>query len=105
MPAFRLTAKAKADLRHIGRYTQETWGQDQRNHYLPRLDEAFQLIFYCQSGTDIEIIRVLHERMALQARLAERSTMNSLLNTLPGGNYSDSKIVAKQGLFSLSSIP
>jgi toxin ParE1/3/4 len=30
MPTFRLTAKARADLRDIGRYTQEVWGRDQR---------------------------------------------------------------------------
>jgi toxin ParE1/3/4 len=98
MPAFRLTAKARADLRDIGRYTQRTWGRDQRNHYLSRLDEAFHLlarepdrgrscdnirqgyrkyqvgrhvIFYRRSGADIEIIRILHERMDLEARLSE----------------------------------
>jgi len=98
MPAFRLTAKARADLRDIGRYTQRTWGRDQRNHYLSRLDEAFHLlarepdrgrscdnirqgyrkyqvgrhvIFYRRSGADIEIIRILHERMDLEACLSE----------------------------------
>jgi toxin ParE1/3/4 len=99
MSAFRLTAKAKADLRDIGRYTQRTWGRDQRNRYFSRLDEAFHLlarepdrgrscddirqgyrkyhvgrhmIFYRQSGADgIEIIRILHERMDIEARLYE----------------------------------
>ena len=98
MPAFRLTANARADLRDIGRYTQRTWGRDQRNHYLSRLDEAFHLlarepdrsrscdnirqgyrkyhvgrhvIFYRQSGADIEIIRILHKRMDIETRLSE----------------------------------
>lgn len=98
MPAFRLTAKARADLRDIGRYTQEIWGRDQRNRYLSRLDEAFHLlarepdrgrpcddirqgyrqyhlgrhvIFYRQSGEAIEIIRILHERMDIEARLSQ----------------------------------
>jgi plasmid stabilization system protein ParE len=44
MAAFRLTTKARADLRAIGRYTQRTWGQDQRNRYLSRFDEAFHLL-------------------------------------------------------------
>jgi toxin ParE1/3/4 len=98
MPAFRLTAKARADLIDIGRYTQQTWGRDQRNCYLSRLDEAFHglarepdrgrpcdeirqgyrkyyqgrhVIFYRQAGEDIEIIRILHERMDIEARLSE----------------------------------
>ena len=98
MPAFRLTVKARADLLDIGRYTQQTWGRDQRNRYLSRLDEAFHLlarerdrgrpcddirqgyrkyhlgrhvIFYRQTGEDIEIIRILHERMDIEARLSE----------------------------------
>jgi toxin ParE1/3/4 len=97
MPTFRLTAKARADLRDIGCYTQEVWGREERNHYLSRLDEAFHLlarepnmgrscddirpayrkyhqgrhvIFYPQSGEDIEIIRILHERMDIEACLS-----------------------------------
>jgi toxin ParE1/3/4 len=98
MPAFRLTAKARADLLEIGRYTQWTWGRDQRNRYLSHLDEALHLlaqepdrgrpcdeirqgyrkyyvgrhvIFYRQAGPDIEIIRILHERMDIDSRLSE----------------------------------
>jgi len=98
MPAFRLTATARADLLDIGHYTQQTWGREQRNRYLFRLDEAFHLlarepdrgrpcddirpgyrryhlgrhvIFYRQIGEDIEIIRILHERMDIETRLAE----------------------------------
>jgi toxin ParE1/3/4 len=98
MPAFRLSVKARADLIEIGRYTQRTWGREQRNRYLAGLDEAFHLlsrdshrgrscddirqgywkyhvgrhvIFYRQSGVDIEIIRILHERMDMDTRLSE----------------------------------
>lgn len=42
MASFRLTAKAKADLRSIGRYTQKTWGRDQRKRYLALLDGSFR---------------------------------------------------------------
>ena len=41
MPNFRLSAKAKADLKSIARYTQETWGREQRNKYLAKVDESF----------------------------------------------------------------
>jgi toxin ParE1/3/4 len=34
MPRFVLTNAAKADLKAIGRYTQVTWGRDQRTRYL-----------------------------------------------------------------------
>jgi toxin ParE1/3/4 len=44
MPSFRLTERAKADLRSIGRYTQATWGREQRNIYLARLDAGFHLL-------------------------------------------------------------
>ena len=41
MPNFLLSTKAKADLKSIARYTQETWGREQRNKYLAKLDESF----------------------------------------------------------------
>lgn len=34
MRTFRLTERAKQDLRSIGRYTQATWGREQRDSYL-----------------------------------------------------------------------
>jgi len=96
MPGFQLTARAKADLRSIGRYTQATWGREQRNIYLTRLDACFHLlarepergracdvirpgyrkyyvgrhlIFYRQSPGGIEIIRILHDRMDIEVHL------------------------------------
>jgi toxin ParE1/3/4 len=44
MPTFRLTERAKQDLLCIGRYTQTTWGREQRNRYLAKLDAAFHLL-------------------------------------------------------------
>jgi toxin ParE1/3/4 len=96
MPRFRLTERAKADLRAIGRYTQATWGREQRNRYLARLDACFHLlarephlgracdeiragdrkyhvgrhlIFYRASPEGLEIIRILHDRMVIEMHL------------------------------------
>ena len=41
---FRLTRKAIEDLRSIARYTENTWGRDQRNAYLSKLDASFHTI-------------------------------------------------------------
>ncbi len=99
MPSFFLTKKAKDDLKAIGRYTQVTWGREQRNRYLSLLDAAFNeladhplmgkdcgairpgyrkqgigkhLIFYRQVGSDeIEIVRILHERRDVEQRILE----------------------------------
>jgi toxin ParE1/3/4 len=96
---FHLTEKAKADLQDIGRYTQKTWGRDQRNRYLQKLDDAFHdlsqnpdkgqncdnirkgyqkfslgkhIIFYRMTKPHhIEIVRVLHGRMNILQRLTE----------------------------------
>ena len=93
MPSFSLTKKAVTDLLKIGRYTEEHWGQAQRNHYLSMMDESFHaladnplqgqncseikkgyrkkktgshVIFYRQlNNKNIQIVRVLHRRMDL----------------------------------------
>lgn len=79
-------------------YTQITWGRAQRNTYLTQIDAAFQLlamepqlgkscedlrpgyrkypvgkhlIFYHQLADGLEIIRVLHQRMDIEARFAD----------------------------------
>ena len=96
MPSFRLSAKSLEDLKSIGRFTLKSWGREQRNIYLSKLDESFQsladqpllgvarddirkgyrvyhvgrhLIFYRQKSTYIEIIRILHDRMDVESRL------------------------------------
>ena len=99
MPGFVLTHAAKADLKAIARYTEETWGRDQRNRYLALLDRSFHevvanpllgrdcsdiragyrkhrvgkhMVFYRQSATGpTEIVRILHERMDVATRLPE----------------------------------
>jgi toxin ParE1/3/4 len=98
MPSFRLTAKAKADLKSIARYTQDTWGREQRNKYLLELDSSLHtlarkpqrgracdyirkgyrkyhtgkhFIFYRQTNKGIEIIRILHESMDIENHLSE----------------------------------
>ena len=94
MKRYRLTTKAVSDMRSIGRYTAEQWGQDQRSQYLRQLDRRFKwlaenpglgrnrpdidetyfcypegehLIFYRIDGTTIEIIGILHRRMDIAA--------------------------------------
>ena len=96
MPVFRLSTKAIDDLRSIGRYTQDNWGREQRNKYLSMLDACFHtivhqpetgiacnyirpgyrkyhvgrhLIFYRQTATCIEIIRILHDSMDIKSNL------------------------------------
>ena len=96
--SFYLTRKAKADLKSIGRYTQKIWGVNQRNTYLTEIDRAFHDISnnpnigrncdYIRSGyrkykvgkhyifyrevsiEEVEIVRVLHERMDISRHLS-----------------------------------
>ena len=91
MPSFRLSAKAKADIKRIARFTERRWGRVQRNHYLSELDRIFRqlsgnpfigpacdyirsgyrkfptgshIIFYRMHDSEsIDIIRVMHKHM------------------------------------------
>ena len=99
MPVFRLGAKSLEDLKSIGRFTLKSWGREQRNIYLSKLDESFHrlaeqphlgnarddirkgyrvyhvgrhLIFYRQKPAEIEIIRILHDRMDVETYLRRR---------------------------------
>jgi len=97
MPSFKITNKAREDLIGIARYTEATWGRDQRRLYLKRLDSSFYAltenpglgrkcdeirqgylkylegshIIFFRPGTDcgIEIIRILHRRMDVASHL------------------------------------
>ena len=99
MTGFVLTNKALSDLKAIGIYTQNKWGKSQRDRYLTVLDKAFRtlakdhlkgrdcgeiregyrkhqvgkhIIFYHEMDASlIEIVRILHERMDMEAHLAE----------------------------------
>ncbi len=93
---FQLTNKAYEDLKSIAEYTQTTWGVEQRNGYLSRLDQAFHLIadnfriggncdhirkgyhshpvgkhlvFYRVEGETVIIVRVLHQSMHVDRKL------------------------------------
>ena len=84
------------DLKSNGRFTLKSWGREQRNIYLSKLDESFHrladqphlgsarddirmgyrvyhvdrhLIYYRQKSTGIEIIRILHDRMDVETHL------------------------------------
>ncbi|MBI1495111.1 type II toxin-antitoxin system RelE/ParE family toxin [Halocynthiibacter styelae] len=91
MPDLQITLLARSDLMDIGRYTQETWGVAQRNSYLGALAHLFEqiasgevagrarseireglfstrcnrhIVFYrTGANAQIEVLRVLHERM------------------------------------------
>ena len=44
MARFRVSRAAQADIREIGRNTQQQWGKDQRRIYLDGLNDRFQLL-------------------------------------------------------------
>ena len=90
MPSFRLTQRARQDLREVAEYTEATWGKAQRNRYMTALDTALHrlaerpltgrqcdfvrpgyrrqpagehVIYYRHDGgSDIEIMAFLHKR-------------------------------------------
>ena len=92
MGTFRITPRARDDLKSIGRYTLQRWGKEQRNSYLRALDrrctwlaehplsgkhrpdiapgyygypQGRHVIFYqCwDNGQGIDIIGIPHQRM------------------------------------------
>jgi toxin ParE1/3/4 len=91
MLSFKLSAKAKVDLKKIAVFTEKQWGRDQRNTYLLQIDDCFRrltsnpqmgatcnhiktgyrqfpqgshLIFYKISNNDtVQVIRILHKSM------------------------------------------
>lgn len=95
MPSFRISAKAKADIKRIARFTERRWGRTQRNHYLSELDRTFHqlsenasigtacddirtgyrkfpfgshVIFYrTHDSESIDVIRVIHKQMDVSA--------------------------------------
>jgi toxin ParE1/3/4 len=88
---FKLSVKAKSDLKEIARYTNLKWGKEQRNRYIRELDACFvfvaqnpdsgiscneikkgyfkhshgsHVIFYLKSKNQhVFISRILHKRM------------------------------------------
>jgi toxin ParE1/3/4 len=96
---FRLTSRARSDLRQIARFTRKTWGKEKRDAYLAALDHRFHwlaeepgrgrgrpeitpgyhcypegahLIFYLIRAGGIDIIGIPHQAMDMPARLGPR---------------------------------
>ena len=99
MPAskhrYRLYPHARADLEEIWLYTQKTWSLDQADSYLTDIIQAFEglakgmktgrpvdiregylkypvgshMIYYRQSPSHIDIVRILHQRMDVSSKL------------------------------------
>lgn len=93
---FQLTNKAYEDLKSIAKYTQTTWGVEQRKEYLTRLDQSFHmiaenigigrncdhiragyhslpvgkhLVFYRVEDETVTIVRILHQSMDVERKL------------------------------------
>lgn len=99
MKLFRLTRRAKSDLKGIANFTEKRWGKTQRNFYIKQFDDAFHvladtptlgktcdyiksgyqkfpqgshIIFYkVISSQEITIIRILHKNMDVESNLNE----------------------------------
>jgi toxin ParE1/3/4 len=96
---FRLTPRAIADLRNIGRFTLQKWGREQRNTYLRALDQRFfwlaenpqrgrlraeiaenyysfahgsHMIFYIIQPNRIDIIGIPHQAMDIITHLVSK---------------------------------
>jgi toxin ParE1/3/4 len=90
MSHFRITPRAREDLKNIGRYTERCWGKAQRNNYLKSLEKRFawladnprlgkhrsdiqdgyysfpqgeHVVFYLISQDGIDIIGIPHKEM------------------------------------------
>lgn len=99
MARYRLTKKAAEDLAHIWNYTFDTWSENEADIYFQMLLDTCQdfssgrvigiqddgiysgllgmkagkhIIFYRMINPDeVEVIRILHERMDLRKRIQE----------------------------------
>lgn len=96
MAEYRLTPAARSDIRSIWAYRDDEWGSAQADRYLGQIEETIDLlvrnpargrardeirpgfrshsagshmIFYRIVGSDIEIARVLHQRMNPQLHI------------------------------------
>ncbi|MDJ0805248.1 MAG: type II toxin-antitoxin system RelE/ParE family toxin [Gammaproteobacteria bacterium] len=96
MPLYRVSQKARFDIRQIGLYTEREWGRTQRRKYLNALDQAFgllcenprlapeyheftppvrihhheqHLVVYVIEDDGILIVRVLHESVEIDRHL------------------------------------
>jgi toxin ParE1/3/4 len=96
MAGFHLRPKAIADLEGIWDYTVDTWGEEQAELYVRMINESFQqiavnpslgrfcdairdgyrkrgvgrhVIFYRTVDGDVEVVRILHDRMDVDRHL------------------------------------
>jgi toxin ParE1/3/4 len=100
MAKYKLTNKAVADLKSIWNYTFDNWSERQADKYYNMLIDNFNqisknpslgknypdifddilglrvgrhIVFYLQNqNSEIEIIRILHEKMELKSRIKEK---------------------------------
>ena len=97
----RISDPARYDLLRIGQQTQRQWGAAQKRKYLSHIKEVFRslrdnpgigiskdavaiglrshrvrshIVFYRETGTIVEIVRVLHERMDPDRHLKRQPT-------------------------------
>ncbi len=56
MAKYRVTPRAEEDLKSIGRYTQQHWGETQRNVYLKNLENRFNWLAKVPLMAGIELI-------------------------------------------------
>ena len=93
---YKLLPQARADLEDIWRYSFETWSSEQADQYIGGLVKAFEaladgskvgrpanhiregyeslpvgshLVFYRTTSADIQVVRVLHQRMDFKRHL------------------------------------
>ena len=96
MSIFKLTRRAKSDLRDIAKFTEHRWGRKQRNIYIKQFDDTFHalsetleigkncdhikphyqkfpqgshIIFYrATPKNNIQVIRILHKNMDVASK-------------------------------------
>jgi toxin ParE1/3/4 len=98
-----LTRQARQDIKEIGRFTQQRWGNDQRRRYLMLFSVTFEkltqqsilgkprnelkhgllsyvceshVIYFRRTACGVEILRILHQRMDACAHLVIASVTN-----------------------------
>ncbi len=93
-----LTASAVKDLKAIAEYTQQRWGTNQKKKYITQIKDSLHklcinislgkrrddidkglysylnqkhVIFYCKTTIEVQIIRILHQSMDIEAKFLE----------------------------------
>lgn len=95
MKDYVITPRARADIAGIWGYTDQTWGRAQADRYVRGLDAVFRglaegrvtsrpveirpgyrkaaygvhVVFFRESATSVEVVRVLHQRMDVGSQL------------------------------------